>query len=670
MLAMALSRINDRRWRRNGLVLFDATAICVALMTAVLLRMDGAVPDAMRFRMVAAIPVFVLSGLVTFYALGIYGRIWKLCSTADLARLVEAAALSIIVPVIALNLTGSHWLPASVPIIQWFVLVALLASGRIWRRVLTNWHKSFTLAARPARTVRGVAPQRALIAGMPEHVVRVLRQLEGAPDARHVAVGILDLSDEHVEHRLRSVPILGGVGAIDHVVDKLAARGARPTSLIIAEGAKGLSGSVQLELVTAAETLGLSVLRALPTPVIGQVTDFEAINLADLLGRPQTTLDQDVVLRAIEGQPVLVTGAGGTIGRELVRQIASFAPSELILLDAGEFNLYSVEIELRETYPDLNCTAHLCSIRQRQHVMAAFAKHRPAFVFHAAALKHVPLVEQNICSGVLTNVIGTRNVADAARRFGARAMVQVSTDKAVNPVGVMGATKRLGELYCQALDLEGVGQPDAARFMTVRFGNVLGSSGSLIPLFQRQLRQRAPLTVTHPEITRYFMTVHEAVQLVLHSTARAMECDVKRGRIIVLDMGEPVKVIEIAKRMIRLAGLEPDRDVPIEIVGLRPGEKLYEELFDDREARLPSTLQGVFEAEPVALPLDVLGEQFDNLAAAITRNDEEEVRTLLFDVLSMKTAARSNVAETAAASPQRAAVFAEMALQLPSASAA
>jgi O-antigen biosynthesis protein WbqV len=220
-------------------------------------------------------------------------------------------------------------------------------------------------------------------------------------------------------------------------------------------------------------------------------------------------------------------------------------------------------------------------------------------------------------------------------------MVQVSTDKAVNPVGVMGATKRLGELYCQALDLEGAGMENAPRFMTVRFGNVLGSSGSLIPLFQRQLDRRAPLTVTHPEITRFFMTVHEAVQLILHSTAKAMESGLKRGRIIVLDMGEPVKVIDIARRMIRLAGLIPERDVPIDIVGLRPGEKLYEELFDENERRLPSELPGVLEAEPAPIPVEVLQAGFDGLDRAVMQHDKDEVRRLLFSLLYKVT--RNNV---------------------------
>ena len=408
-------------------------------------------------------------------------------------------------------------------------------------------------------------------------------------------------------------------------------------------------GASKLRLVTAAETLGLSVLRAPPPTAIGEQLDLQAIDFADLLGRPQAKLDDSIVLRALKGRRVMVTGAGGTIGSELVRQIAAIGPAELILLECGEFNLYSIELELRENFPHVPCTPLLCSIRQRRNVMAAFERHQPDYVFHAAALKHVPLVETNICAGALTNVLGTRNVADAAQKYGARAMIQISTDKAVNPVGIMGASKRLGELYCQALDLDGVGRPGAPRFMTVRFGNVLGSSGSLIPLFQRQLKRRAPLTVTHPDITRYFMTVHEAVQLVLHSMARAMECDVQRGRIIVLDMGEPVKIIDIARRMIRLSGLEPDRDVPIKIVGLRPGEKLYEELFDEREKRLPSSLPGVFEAEPAAVPVMVLRDAFDALSEAIMAHDEDKVRTLMFGLIEQEPPLTTEIV------PQRAA---------------
>ncbi|WP_019833180.1 polysaccharide biosynthesis protein [Sphingomonas sp. PR090111-T3T-6A] len=632
----AIPTIGHCASRRIAYILYDAGAIALALTLALALRMNGSIPPKMWEGLVANLPVFIVSGLITFHFFGLYRRVWRVPSLSDLSSLLEAASISIAVPVLMLVAASrARWLPTSVPIIQWLVLVAILVGGRIGRRILSDrlreirrQHHVAPASPEPPH----IPPRRALIVGLPEQVALLLRQIEATPNPGYVPVGIIDTGERDVELRLRDVPILGGIDALEHVVGKLAARDERPSCLILAGGA-AVPGNSRLRLVAAAETLGLSVLRA-PSPTeIGQPLDLEVIDLADLLGRPQAKLDEDVVLRALKGQRVMVTGAGGTIGRELVRQIATMDPAEIILLECGEFNLYSVELELRENYPHIACTPLLCSIRQRRSVMAAFERHRPDFVFHTAALKHVPLVETNICAGVQTNVLGTRNVADAAQRYGVRAMVQVSTDKAVNPVGIMGASKRLGELYCQALDLDGVGDPGAARFMTVRFGNVLGSSGSLIPLFQRQLKRRAPLTVTHPEITRYFMTVHEAVQLVLHSMARAMECDVRRGRIVVLDMGEPVKIIDIARRMIRLAGLEPDKDVPIQIVGLRPGEKLYEELFDEREQRLPSALPGVFEAEPSPVPIEVLREGLEALSRAIMAHQEESVKHILFSMI-------------------------------------
>jgi O-antigen biosynthesis protein WbqV len=250
-------------------------------------------------------------------------------------------------------------------------------------------------------------------------------------------------------------------------------------------------------------------------------------------------------------------------------------------------------------------------------------------VFHAAALKHVPMVEMNPSEGVLTNVVGTRNVADAAAQYGALAMVQVSTDKAVKPTSVMGASKRLAEFYCQALDLEGNGLNHGARFMTVRFGNVLGSSGSVVPLFERQLARGGPLTVTHPEIRRYFMTVQEAVALVLQASAHGLERTEARGQIFVLDMGKPAKIVDVARQVIRLAGMRPDVDVKIEFTGLRPGEKLYEELFDEAEERMDGGIEGIFVAISKSINLEVLRRLFEELAAASRQQDHATLLRLL-----------------------------------------
>ncbi|HVF93161.1 MAG TPA: nucleoside-diphosphate sugar epimerase/dehydratase [Sphingomonas sp.] len=628
-----IAKIGRRRLAWTG---FDAVAIMASLAVALGLRMNGAIPPRMIDGMVESLPVYLLCGIATLQLMGVYDRMWRLGSSIDFIVLAKAAIVVVSAPVAILMVTGrADWLPASVPIIHLLVLFALVAGGRLLRRLYWEHRaESRRVASVPSQHSIGGTQVPVLIVGHVQNAEVVLRQIEAMAGQPYRAVGIVDLGEQDVALRLRGVPILGSVDAIDHIVERLAAAGRRPRSLLLAEGSDPLAGSLRLRLITAAETLGLAVMHATAPSDMGTSLELEAVNMADLLGRPQTRLDERVIAGALHGKRVLITGAGGTIGRELAHQIAAVRPAELFLLDAGEFNLYTVEMDMRETFPDVRCTPLLCSVRQRAAVMALFAEHGFDFVFHAAALKHVPLVELNPAAGVLTNVIGTRNVADAASRHGVTAMVQVSSDKAVNPVGVMGATKRLGELYCQALDLQGAGRPGAARFMTVRFGNVLGSSGSLIPLFQRQLERRVPLTVTHAEITRFFMTVHEAVQLVLHSTVRAIERDVVRGRIIVLDMGEPVKVIDIARRMIRLAGLEPDRDVPIEIIGLRPGEKLFEELFDEHEARLPSVLSAVFEAEPVAVPLARLRKGIDRLASAISHSDEALIRRELFAMLA------------------------------------
>ena len=355
----------------------------------------------------------------------------------------------------------------------------------------------------------------------------------------------------------------------------------------------------------------------------------QRLPIEELLGRSEYKLDSQTVLRQIAGRSILVTGAGGTIGSELCRQIAQIRPGTLVLVDSSEYNLYQIEMSLRELYPDLNIVSEIASICDAPAINRVFATYRPSIVYHAAALKHVPIVEVNPCAGAMTNIIGTRIVSNAVCEYGARAMVQVSTDKAVNPIGLMGATKRVGELYCQALDMCGVDDTKAPRFMTVRFGNVLGSSGSIVPLFERQLREGRPLTVTHPDIERFFMTVREAVQLILQSSSSALETETQRGSIFVLDMGNPVRIVDLARRMITLYGLEPDEDVPIEFVGLRPGEKLYEELFDICEEQIESGIEGIFEARSRPIPLPFITMAINRIAELAVGGEDEGIVRLV-----------------------------------------
>jgi O-antigen biosynthesis protein WbqV len=397
--------------------------------------------------------------------------------------------------------------------------------------------------------------------------------------------------------------------------------------IVIAD--EGLSQSAKDNLLSLASEHGISLGRLPGSTEIQSdatlPTEPKPIALEDLLHRPQKRLDRRGMRNLIEGKRVLVTGAGGSIGSELVRQLAGFSPAHISLVDNCEYNLYAIDLELSQSCPSLSRAAVLCDVRDRKRVARAFDREMPEIVFHAAAYKHVPLVEQNPLEGVRTNVVGTRNVADEAVRCGARAMVMISTDKAVNPTNVMGATKRLAEAYAQALDLTG----SETRFVTVRFGNVLGSTGSVVPLFQKQIAAGGPVTVTHPDITRYFMTIPEAVQLVLQASVSGASSEDYRGKLFVLDMGAPVRIADLARQMIRLAGKRPDIDIPIQYVGLRPGEKLHEELLHAREHLVESPQSGLMLAAPRPGILQILAREIDGLEVAVNDGDEDAALRLL-----------------------------------------
>jgi O-antigen biosynthesis protein WbqV len=456
--------------------------------------------------------------------------------------------------------------------------------------------------------------------------------------------GVLTFDGRERKLKIAGIPVLGSPEMLSQIIQHLDDTGRRPVSLVIQENHPVLDRGQSLRIAALAEAEALTVSR-FRSPWIraagnGDRIDIEKMPLAELLGRPEVVIQDGYLERLITGRRVLVTGAGGTIGSELVRQLSAHNPAEIALLDHAEYNLYAIELEARESFPKVIFHPELCSVRQRPALRQVFERRRPEIVFHAAALKHVPMVEANPCAGVHTNVIGTRNVADLVCEFESLAMIQVSTDKAVNPIGLMGATKRLGELYCQALDLIGGCDPDSPRFLTVRFGNVLGSSGSLIPLFHRQIAAGKPVTVTHPDIERFFMTIEEAVLLILQSSAQALESDADRGMIFVLDMGQPVKIVEIAKRVIRMAGLRPGTDVPIQFIGLRPGEKLYEELFDTSESKIESSIPGIFEAMPSPIPLELLVEGFHQLEGLIVKGDAAELTRLTHEMVSASASSR------------------------------
>ena len=326
---------------------------------------------------------------------------------------------------------------------------------------------------------------------------------------------------------------------------------------------------------------------------------------------------------------MLVTGAGGSIGSEITRQIASYRPAKLVILDNSEFALYGIDAELATSHAHVDRTSVLASVNDRAAVFRVINSYAPDLIFHAAALKHVPLVESNICEGVRTNLIGTRNVADAAARFGVKALVMISTDKAVRPSSVMGASKRAAEVYCQALDTS----DSETRFATVRFGNVLGSSGSVVPLFEKQIRVGGPVTVTHPEMTRFFMSIREATELVLQASVFCLAEPQRKSAILVLDMGDPIKITDLARAMIAISGKQPDVDIPISFTGMRPGEKLFEDLLDPDEPSEAATMDGLIVAMPRFVDATTVMELVQRVEAATDAGDVDATLACLREIV-------------------------------------
>jgi O-antigen biosynthesis protein WbqV len=572
--------------------------------------------------------LFTAVAAAVFVSMRLYAGIWRYASLSDLMAILKAVTLAILIflPLMFL-ITRLEDYPRSTLFINWFVLMALLGGPRFLYRLLKDRRLGLLV---PGRRVdlralldgRGAADAMrrvpVLLVGAGDEAELFIRAVNLAPASPYLAVGILDDKGTRIGRDIHGVRVLGGLADVARVMADLERDGARPQRLILTRST--MDGARVRSLLETADALGVSLSR------LPRLTDFKAgiaerieikpIAVEDLLGRAQTVLDRGAMKALIAGRRVLVTGAGGTIGNELVRQVAEFAPGRIALLDSSEFHLYSADLDLSERHPELDRAAHLADVRDARRIAAVMVAEKPEIVFHAAALKHVPMVEAHPVEGVLTNVVGTRIVADACRAAGARAMVLISTDKAVNPTSVMGATKRVAEAYCQALDIESARKREGTRFVTVRFGNVLGSTGSVVPLFQRQLAQGGPLTVTHRDMKRYFMTVREAVELVLEASALGAREDADEGKIYVLDMGEPVRILDLARQMVLLAGLRPGRDVEIAFTGPRPGEKLFEEVLHPSEALVPTEYAGILLAAPRIADRALIARAIDELAAA------------------------------------------------------
>lgn len=575
----------------------------------------------------------VFAGFYAFFSVvfGTHRSVWRYTSMQDLIDIAKSVALTIFSFGVFQHFVIPQFIYApSFIILQTLVLTAIVAGGRMAYRFL---HEG---PLRGGWGGRSGPRSRILLVGAGQAADKFIKNILQNPESGYEIVGILDNRRMLFGDMLHGVPILGKGHHLERILKELAREGKSPNRLVFTENTS-LGGAdfkdVPQAVLDHPENYGLLLARLPDTATLADFMDADASRLSlkpiaieDLLGRPQASLDMDAIRALISGKRVAVTGAGGSIGSELCRQIARLNPAAMSMIDFSEYNLYALELDINDIAPDFPWRCQLCNVRVAEQLRKIFSDFKPDIVFHAAALKHVPLVEANPAEGVLTNVMGTRIVAEACRDLGVGIMVQISTDKAVNPCNVMGATKRVGEFLAQSLDLEGQG---GTRFVTVRFGNVLGSSGSVVPLFRKQLEKGGPLTVTHPDISRFFMTISEAVSLVLQASAHAWKHSDERGRILVLDMGDPVKIVDVARQMIRLANLRPDEDIKIEFVGLRPGEKMFEELFDTAETRTQTDSGQILAAMSQPTDAALLRRSVANLEDAAMKGDDLAVIRLL-----------------------------------------
>lgn len=622
---------------------FVATVLTIDAVTAFLVTLIFIIPfdDAYVEAANPILPSLVIAviSVVVLICLQTQKFIWRFISRFEIAPFSAAALIVVGCGNVALFALGQ--IPQSSISTIWlaarFLLFGLIHAGLLagaWLSVRFVWRVMQDLV--DTATGDEVEVRRVLLVSAGVGCVHLLRGLEGSTSPL-CPVGILDFNPQQVGREVRGLPILGTPSQLDSIVASLAAKGQRPEEVVLTEP---LPEDLMVDVIERGVALKLKVSK-LPSPgeareLIGRgLSPTEPVTLRTIIGRQQLEFDRTPIMTLLAGKRILVTGAGGSIGSQLVKLIASFGPEHLCLVDNGEYNLWKIEQDLKAQFPDVACVPRLTDIRDINRLRSVFAESRPDLVFHAAALKHVPIVEANPGEGVMTNIIGTRNVADVSLEAGVQAMVQVSTDKAVMPTSVMGATKRMAEIYCQSLDL---GQ-SGPRFLTVRFGNVLGSSGSVVPIFEQQILAGGPVTVTHPQMERFFMTIAEACELILHSAAYSARDASARGVINVLDMGKSVKILDVARRMILLHGMRPDEDIKIAFSGVRPGEKLREDLFNDGEVRLQSSVVGVQRALSQGFPLDHINAVIERLAALAAAGDNGEIMKTLEAIVKRDDAA-------------------------------
>jgi FlaA1/EpsC-like NDP-sugar epimerase len=604
------SSVLVRRFVQTAL---DACLVALAYLLAFVLRFDRGIPDRYASLLVDSIAFVVVGKLIVFWGFGLYHKLWRFIDGKDFESIVRAVVVA------SVTLVGVFFLiPASVTqdpprgviALDFLITLTLIAGTRLLVRAVMERRFRAPVSRKGARDV--------LIVGAGNGGQLVAAELRRNPELGAVPVGFVDDDPRKAGVRIAGLKVEGTTDELARVLD-----GAEPDEVIIA--IPSAPGVLRQKVVTACRERDIPV-RTLPTVFellsggINLMRQLREVQVEDVLGRDPMRLEVDRVGSYLSGEVVLVTGAGGSIGSELCRQISRVNPKQLVLLDNAENNLFEIRRELEQDRHFTRTVAVLADVKDATRIREIFDEQRPAVVFHAAAYKHVPLMEENPVEAVRNNAVATRILASAAGESGVKRFVLVSTDKAVSPATVMGASKTLAEWAVEAAQH----RFEQTRFATVRFGNVLGSSGSVVPIFRRQIAAGGPVTVTDENMTRYFMTIPEAVQLIIHSGQLG-----RGGEVYVLEMGEPVRIVDLARKMIQLSGREPDRDVAIEIVGRRPGEKLHEELFNPDERPRPTGQDRILMAQRAPLDPSWVEEAFAQVEELVYTGDAQGLAAMV-----------------------------------------
>ncbi len=622
---MDLPRLFERLKNRTAAFTHDLIMVPAAWLGAFWLRFNlDEIPANHWDAALTALPLVVVAQGAVFCYFGLYRGVWRFASVPDLIRIAKAIGVGVLVAALAIFFTTRMQdVPRSVFPLYAILLVMFLGGPRL----LYRWYKD--------RQIYVASGKRALIVGAGAAGETLVRELLRDRGHGYQPVGFVDDDIEKKGREIHGVRVVGRVKNIPALVKRSG------VELILIAVPSATSREMR-RIVSVCEGTGapMRTLPALDDLVSGRsvVSELRDISIEDLLGREPVSLDWAAINAGIRHKTVLVTGGGGSIGSELCRQIARLGPKHLVVFDQSEMNVYAIELELRKKHPELLLTALLGDVCDSFGVEHAFRDWRPEITFHAAAYKHVPILEHQVREAVRNNILGTRNVVRAATAHGCGTFVLISTDKAVNPTNVMGASKRVSEMYCQYAGR----QSSRTRFITVRFGNVLDSAGSVVPLFRRQIADGGPVTVTHPEVKRYFMTIPEACQLIMQASAIG-----QGGEVFVLDMGEPVQITYLAEQMIRLSGHVPGEDIEIRFIGLRPGEKLFEELFHPDEALTQTTHDKILLARSRELNPPAFNAALNRLESGVEGNDLELLRSALASLVPESStgpkAAPSNV---------------------------